>query len=227
MVKDPYQVLGVSPDASDEEIKKAYRDLTKKYHPDLNPGDASAAEKMHDVNAAYDAIKNGTAQQQTWDGGAAQQAYGPYGWAGFNGAGGFNPYTWYQEQARQQQPRERSEYTAARNFIRNRMYKEALTALSGVPFAERDGRWYYLSGVSKMYQGNKIAALEDARRAVEMDPDCTEYQQLLQQLESGGDFYNNYSMDYRGGLNMDRLCFTLCASQLCCGPMCGYRFFCC
>ena len=223
MVKDPYQVLGVSPDASDEEIKKAYRDLTKKYHPDLNPGDESAAEKMHDVNAAYDAIKNGTAQQQTWDGGAAQQAYGPYGWAGFNGAG-FNPYTWYQQEARQT---ERSEYTAARNYIRNRMYTEALTALSGVPASERDGRWYYLSGVAKMYQGNKIAALEDARTAVRLDPDCEEYQNLLRQLETGGDFYRNYTADYQSGIRMDRICMALCLSQFCLGPLCGWNVCCC
>ena len=224
MVKDPYQVLGVSPDASDEEIKKAYRDLTKKYHPDLNPGDESAAEKMHDVNAAYDAIKNGTAQQQTWDGGAAQQAYGPYGWAGFNGAGGFNPYTWYQQETRRT---ERSEYTAARNYIRNRMYPEALTALSGVPASERDGRWYYLSGVAKMYQGNKIAALEDARTAVRLDPDCEEYQELLRQLETGGDFYRNYTTEYQRGIRMDRLCMTLCLSQFCLGPLCGWNMCCC
>ena len=64
MVSDPYKVLGVSRDASDEEIKKAYRELTKKYHPDLNPGDEHAAQMMNDVNAAYDQIKNGTAQQQ-------------------------------------------------------------------------------------------------------------------------------------------------------------------
>ena len=83
MVQDPYKILGVSPDASDEEIKKAYRDLTKKYHPDLNPGDERAAQKMHDINAAYDAIKNGTAQQQSYGGGVgAQQAYGAYNWAG-------------------------------------------------------------------------------------------------------------------------------------------------
>ena len=58
MMDDPYQILGVSRDASDEEIKQAYRRLAKKYHPDLNPGDAEAAKKMQQVNAAYEKIKN-------------------------------------------------------------------------------------------------------------------------------------------------------------------------
>ena len=58
MIDDPYKVLGVSPDASDEEIKRAYRRLAKKYHPDLNPGDQEAARKMQEVNAAYEQIKN-------------------------------------------------------------------------------------------------------------------------------------------------------------------------
>ncbi len=222
MTKDPYQVLGVSPDASDEEIKKAYRDLTKKYHPDLNPGDQTAADKMHEVNAAYDAIKNGTARASYGDGAAAETAYGPYGWASYSG---FNPYTWYQQQERRQT--ERSEYTAARNYIRNRLYREALTALSGVPVEERDGRWYFLSGVAKMYQGNKIAALEDARKAVAMDPECEEYQNLLRQLEGGGDFYNDYSTNYQSGIRLDRMCMALCLSQFCLGPLCGYRVFCC
>lgn len=56
MVRDPYKVLGVTPGASDEEIKKAYRTLAKKYHPDLNPGDEVAAERMNEVNAAYDIL---------------------------------------------------------------------------------------------------------------------------------------------------------------------------
>ena len=55
---DPYKVLGVSPNASDEEIKKAYRRLARQYHPDVNPGDEEAARKMQEVNAAYEQIQN-------------------------------------------------------------------------------------------------------------------------------------------------------------------------
>ena len=217
MVQDPYKVLGVSPDASDEEIKKAYRDLTKKYHPDLNPGDEKAAEKMNDINAAYDAIKNGTAQQSYGAGGSAYQQ-DPYGWQ--------NVYGWYNAQQRQRQT-ERSEYTAARSFIRNGLYREALNALSGVPAAQRDGRWYYLCAVANLYLGNKIAALEQAKQAAAIDPGNEEYQRLVLQLQQGGDFYRAAQQEYTGGLNMSRLCMTMCAANLCFGPLCGYRFLCC
>lgn len=61
---DPYKVLGVSPDASDEEVKRAYRALAKKYHPDRNPGDAAAAQKMREINAAYEQIKDPDKAQQ-------------------------------------------------------------------------------------------------------------------------------------------------------------------
>ena len=79
MVNDPYAVLGVSPGASEEEIKTAYRKLAKKYHPDLNPGNAEAARKMNEINAAYDRIKNPQSYNQN-----------PYG--GANPYGSANPY---------------------------------------------------------------------------------------------------------------------------------------
>lgn len=233
MYQDPYKVLGVSPDASDEEIKKAYRDLTKKYHPDLNPNDPEAAKKMNEINAAYDQIKNGTAQQTA---GQGYGAYGNYGGYGGQGSGYANQsYGWSSwggpwgdwsdfVGARQT---ERSEYTAAKNYIRNGMYKEAVNALSGVPVSERDGKWYYLHAGANMYMGNKIAALESAKRAVEIEPGNEEYRRLLEQLQSGGDFYDNYTTQYSTGLSTDKLCLTMCALNACLGPSCGYHFFCC
>lgn len=226
MYQDPYQVLGVSPDASDDEIKKAYRELTKKYHPDLNPGDENAARKMNEVNSAYDQIKNGTTQQAAYQSQSQQRGAG---YADYNGAwgnwNGWNAWTgWNNSQTRQS---ERSEYTAAKNYIRNGMYREAVNALSGVPATERDGKWYYLSAGANMYMGNKVAALEHAKRAVEIEPDNEEYRQLLAQLQGGGDFYDNYSTAYRGGVNPRSICVSLCAAQMCFGPLCGWNILCC
>ena len=225
MVSDPYKVLGVSRDASDEEIKKAYRDLTKKYHPDLNPGDEHAAQMMNDINAAYDQIKNGTAQQQYTGSGGAQYQYQQYAdpFSGYRDPWG---YSWSSWQGTQQQT-ERVEYTAAKNYIRNGMYQEALNALSSVPVSERDGKWYYLCAGANMYLGKKIAALDAAKRAVEIEPDNEEYRRLLEQLQSGGDFYNNYRVNYSSGLSTDRLCMTLCSANLCLGPICRTGVICC
>ena len=224
MVQDPYKVLGLAPDASDEEVKKAYRELAKKYHPDLNPGDEEAARKMNEINTAYDQIKSGNipsasgpyAYQSQGQGGDAYQDYG--GWT-----------SWYGWNGQQTQQAERSEYTAARNFIRNGMYREALNALSGVAEPERDGKWFYLSSVANFYLGNKVIALEHAKHAVEIDPGNEDYRRLLQQLQTGGDFYDRYAGSYTRSVNLNPLWLGLCAASLCTGGRCPALplIFCC
>ena len=226
MIQDPYKVLGVSKDASEEEIKKAYRELAKKYHPDLNPGDEEAAKKMNDINVAYDMIQKG----ETGSGPYQYQSAGSYS-SGY-GFGGFNPFGGgYYNSGNAK--RERSEYTAALSYIRNGMYKEALNALSNVPSAERDGRWYYLSAAANMYMGNRVAALENARKACELDPNNADYRSLLNSLQNGTTYYDDYSMRYNSTVVPTDLCSPLCkygTAALCMSSFCGtgwLPFLCC
>ncbi|MEF2656374.1 MAG: DnaJ domain-containing protein [Eggerthellaceae bacterium] len=105
MVKDPYEVLGVSRDASADEVKKAYRKKARENHPDLNPGDAKAAERMNEINEAYDRITNPEkyaasdrrAQQASNPSGAGASGAGPTGQGGY-GYGPFGPYGYGQGQ---------------------------------------------------------------------------------------------------------------------------------
>ena len=157
-MRDPYEVLGVSRDATDEEIKKAYRQLAKKYHPDVNPGDKQAEEKMKEINAAYDAIKSGTADSfggQNGQPGYGQSRSGAGGYSyGQGGYGGWQTYTWdpfqgwqaYGQQQARQDPEETPELRAARNYIAARHYAEALHVLGGI--ADRTARWYYYSAIA-------------------------------------------------------------------------------
>lgn len=204
MIQDPYKVLGVSPDASDDEIKQAYRRLAKKYHPDLNPDDPEAARKMNEVNAAYDQIKN------------PQQSYG-------QSQSYEDPFSRYYSAGRSGST-ERSEYQAARHFIQFSRYQEALNALSQVPESQRDAQWYYLSGLANHYMGNRMTAMEHLEKAVAMEPGNAAYQQALERLRYGGSVYTDQSRGFTvstvpGG----KLCMGICLANL----FCRYFYFCC
>ena len=213
-MRDPYQVLGVRPDATDEEIKQAYRRLAKKYHPDLNPGDEEAARKMQEINAAYEQIKN---PEKASRGG--QSGYGGYGYGPYGGYGG-------RQQGYGQSNTEDQYHRAAFQYIRFGRFQEALNVLNGA--STRDAQWYYLSALANDGLGNQVTALEHIRRAVSMDPDNAEYRAALDQIQNGGQAYRQHAGGYQGFGGKVAACPSLCLCYFlqifCCR---GYPIFWC
>lgn len=223
---DPYQVLGVSRDASEEDIKKAYRNLSRKYHPDSNvnnPNKDLIEEKFKQVQQAYQAIMNDKQGKGNY-GGYSQGGYGDFGgFGGFGDFGGFgqNRRTGYESQ-------DDMYFKAAENYIRSRSYAQALNVLNSI--SNKNARWYYLSAMANAGTGNNVRAMEYARTAVRMEPNNIQYQRFLQQLESGGQWYQDMGSDYGNIFTMNtnscsRLCFGLMVCNLCCpGSYCCFPF---
>ena len=203
---DPYQVLGVPRNASDDEIKKAYRALSRKYHPDANvnnPNKEQAEEKFKQVQQAYDQI-----MKEKQQGG------------GYSQNGGYS----YGSNRSYQRAGDSVQMQAAANYIVNHCYAEALNVLNGIPFAERSARWYYYSAMANQGAGNNIVAREHATRAVEMEPSNLEYRQFKQHLDNGGAWYSSMGSSYErpyasaGNWCLSMLLLNMICNCCCCRP---------
>lgn len=250
MIDNPYEVLGVSPGASQEEIKKAYRRMAKKYHPDLHPDDPSATKHMNEINEAYDmltnpekyAAKQARQQSQSQQSGyyeqqyrqsSRQQGYNPYqgpgGWAtdfdfgdifGF-GFGG----TQQQPNTRPQaQSGDSAEIQRVVSAINSENYQEAITILTHIPSTGRNARWYYLSALANYGLGNSVQAIDHMQKAAQMEPNNSTYVQLLQQYRRAEQVYERNAQGFdMQAVDVRRLCLGLCVAQFLCNPFACIR----
>jgi tetratricopeptide (TPR) repeat protein len=202
-MRDPYSVLGVSQSASDDEVKKAYRELARKYHPDNyqnNPLADLAEEKMKEINEAYDTI---TKQRSGGYSGGASGGYGGgYGYQQSYSSASANPA-----------------YARIRNLINAGDLGQAEQLLYEV--GQKDGEWYFLSGSIAYRKGWLDEALQNYTRAVQMDPGNMEYRQALALMQRGA--VGGYRPSgYSSAVGCDP-----CTTYLCCsmctpwgGPCC-------
>ena len=220
---DPYSVLGVSRNATDDEIKKAYRTLSRKYHPDANinnPNKDEAEAKFKEVQQAYQQIMH-------------EREYGTSGSSSgnYNDFGGYGPFRGFYGEYRQANTDSSSSeqdlhMKAAANFINSGHYKEALNLLDSIQ--PRNAQWYYYSAVANSGIGNNVIALQHAKEALRLEPDNYQYQILVNRLESGGTWYQQqqgpYETTFSAGSN---LCMKLCIANLVCNLCCGGSGLCC
>lgn len=232
---DPYKVLGVSHDASEEEIKKAYRQLSRKYHPDSNinnPNKEEAAEKFREVQDAYKQImyerQHPYAQQDYSSSGSSNSSYGSYDgygdfWGDFFGGMGGQRQRSGQEQA---QDEDSIKMQAASNYLNSRHYQEALNVLNGI--SNRSALWYYYSAIANSGLGNNVLALQHAQQAASMEPGNRDYQDLVQRLQYGSSWYQNRQNPYTvQSESTGSWCLKLCLVNLVLNLLCGGGGLCC
>ena len=191
---NPYEVLGVSRNASLDEIKKAYRELSRKYHPDSyvgNPLSSLAEEKFEQVQEAYDAIM--------------KEKNGDYNYASNYNNNGYNNG-------------DSGEMAEVYNLLGRRSYSQALRLLDSMP--NRNAKWYYYSAIAQVGLGNNLRGMEYAKMAVSMEPNNVEYQNLVNRLSFQSNRYGEVRNVYRGGRSgfddaSDLCCKLWLADTLC------------
>ena len=116
---------------------------------------------------------------------------------------------------------------AAANYIQSGHYREAMNVLQSL--SQRNGQWYYLSSMANMGLGNNVNALNDIKQAIRLEPDNVQYQMVLQQMEGGGNWYQEMQNPF-GGMPTggDDYCMKLCLANMACSLCCpGSGVFCC
>lgn len=232
MVDDPYKVLGISRDATKEEIKKAYRAKAKEYHPDLHPDAPQVAEKMNEINEAYDMLNNpekyrrraqeeqgrgGYQQGGQWNSSGGWQDYGDF--RGFGSFDDFFGFGGMGQEPERPQPRQgdSSDIRQAIDFINMRQYRYANDTLNSILSAYRDARWFYLSALANYGLNNQVLAVEQIQKAIEKDPSEPLYRRTLSSLQRSGTEYRQNSEEFQNYADsMGRFCQGLCLAQLFC-----------
>lgn len=194
-MNDPYSVLGVSSNASDEEIKRAYRELARKYHPDNyqdNPLADLAEEKMKEINQAYESLT------KSRSGGGSQGSYrSQSGYSGGSGSSG--------------------NYSQIRQLINSGNFEHAELLLNQMP--NHNGEWHFLMGSVAYRKGWLDEAMQQYRIAVNMEPNNVEYRQAYAMMQQGGGSYRPAGYG-SGGMDSCDCCTSLLCLQCLCGG-CG------
>ncbi len=204
-MNDPYKVLGVSPTASDDEIKKAYRALARKYHPDkYRDSDLAdlASEKMKEINAAYEEIKT-----MRENGGSSSSG---------SQSGSYNSSS--------SSPR----YQEIRRQLNLNNIGQAQTLLNNIPVNERNAEWNFLMGNVAVRQGAYMDAQHYFDTACSMDPYNREYSAAQQQLRRRGNGYGGgYNTAGGSGCSGCDICTGLLCADCCCECCGGDLISCC
>lgn len=230
MIRDPYIILGVRPGATDEEIKKAYRKLSRMFHPDANINKspmerARSEEKFKEVQEAYNQIMKDREM------GIGAEVYGRHNnrnTGGYNGGfsggntGGYNGGYAGRGDDNNSYNQDSMQLQAAANYLNAGYYREALNVLSGIQ--DRTARWYYYSAVANAGLGNNVNAINLARQALSMDPGNREYADFVSRLELGSQWYTRTGREYgRSNMNAGKMCLNCIIANIvcncCCRPM--------